>query len=131
MGNSRCREGVERHCEDEYPPTSRRAYRWGHAMKKLSGWQKAGVIAGVGCFSILGVLVIGLAVAVVWARSTLAELGDTAPTTVERTISVGPAAVPAAPGSRPAGSASPAAPAAGDAPLKLTIDLQEGSFTVR
>ena len=105
-------------------------------MKKLSGWQKAGVIAGVGCFSILGVLVIGVAVAVVWARSTLAELGDTTPTTVERTISVARAADAAAaaatgPGSTPAGSSSPAAAAPSDAPLKLTIDLQEGSFTIR
>ena len=67
-------------------------------MRKLSGWQKAGLIAGVGCFSILGVLVIGLVVAVVWARSTIADLGDTTPATVERTIPVA-SAVHASPGS--------------------------------
>ena len=105
-------------------------------MRKLSGWQKAGLIAGVGCFSILGVLVIGLVVAVVWARSTIADLGDTTPATVERTIPVASAVdaspVPPAGPAAPSGSATPpATPAANERPLNLTLDLQEGSFTIR
>src|SRR5918995_1333617 len=55
-------------------------------MNKLSGWQKAGLIAGLGCLSIIGVVVIGVVVAIVWARATIAELGDTTPTEVQRTI---------------------------------------------
>jgi hypothetical protein len=97
-------------------------------MRKLSGWQKAGMIAGVGCFSILAVIVIGFAVAVMWARSTVAQLGDTTPARVERTIAVtgtGTAAPPAA-GAKPA-----AGNASAGAPIRLTIDLEDGSFTIR
>jgi hypothetical protein len=105
-------------------------------MKKLSGWQKAGMIAGVGCFSILSVLVIGVVVAVLWARSTIAELGDTTPATVERTI---PISAPAADVTAASATAEPAAAGGAAAagtetsspPLNLTIDLQEGVFTIR
>jgi len=92
---------------------------------KLSGWQKAGLIAGVGCFSILAVLVLGVVIAVVWARSTMAELGDTTPTQVERAIALPPA--PAVPAD---GTAAPGADG-GREPHRLTVDLQEGEFTIR
>jgi hypothetical protein len=97
-------------------------------MKKLSGWQKAGLIAGVGCFSILGVIVIGIIVAVVWARSTLAELGDTTPTKVERSVGLGTpqAEAPDATAERVPGAASDPRQ-----PMHLTVDLEEGTFTVR
>ncbi len=106
-------------------------------MAKLSGWQKAGVIAGVGCFSIVAILLVGVAVAVVWARSTIAELGDTTPVKVERAISIESAA-PAAQASTPppAGqqpsSAAAADPGASftDSPFTLDIQLQEGNFIV-
>jgi hypothetical protein len=107
-------------------------------MKKLSGWQKAGLVAGVGCFSILGMLGIGLVVAVVWARSTIGDLGDTTPATVERTIPVAPAvdtstAPPAGTGAAasPDTATAPATPVLNEQPLNLTVDLQEGSFTIR
>jgi hypothetical protein len=93
-------------------------------MKKLSGWQKAGIVAGVGCLSIVGVLAFGLVAAVIWARSTLAERGDTAATRNERTIDLAPA------GAMPAGAATPAAPPTAGR-LRLSLDLQEGSFDVR
>ena len=54
-------------------------------MKKLSGWQKVGLFAGIGCFSFVALLVVGFAMAVFYAKSTLADLGDTTPTQVERT----------------------------------------------
>lgn len=95
-------------------------------MKKLSGWQKAGLFAGIGCFSVVALAVLGLVVAVFWARSTLADAGDTAPAKVERTIPLPAASVtsnaPGAPGAPPAGAAEP---------LRLTIDLEEGNFTIR
>ena len=99
-------------------------------MKKLSGWQKAGMIAGVGCFSILVLIVSGVVVAVLWARSTVAQLGDTTPAKMERTIAIGTTAAAAA------GPATADAKAAGKTadeatPLRLSIDLEEGSFTIR
>src|SRR5688572_20993778 len=75
-------------------------------MKKMTGWQKAGLIAGVGCLSIVGLLAVALVGGIVWARSTLAQYGDTTPTRNERTFAL-------APGTR------------------LSIDLEEGSFDVR
>ena len=100
-------------------------------MRKLSGWQKAGMIAGVGCFSILAMLVIGVVVAVMWARSTVAGLGDTTPAAMERSFPVGGAepAAAAVPADRSAAAAGN--PAASKGPLRLTIDLQEGQFTIR
>lgn len=107
-------------------------------MARLSGWQKAGVIAGVGCFSIVAILLVGVAVAIVWARSTVAQLGDSTPATIERTIPVAPAVSDAAtPGPDANASAAPAGPAAlepgasfDDASRTLDIELQEGLFTI-
>jgi hypothetical protein len=94
-------------------------------MKKLSGWQKAGLFAGIGCLSIVVILVVGAMVAVMWARSTMAQYGDTNPTRTERTIAL-PAPRVATPA---AGAAKGAAPSA-DA-LRLTVNLQDGDFTVQ
>ena len=71
-------------------------------MKKLSGWQKVGLFAGIGCFSVIAIVVVGFAIAVAYARSTLADLGDTTPTRVERAIVIqAPTAEAPAPGSKP------------------------------
>lgn len=90
-------------------------------MSKLSGWQKAGLIAGIGCLSIIGVVVIGLIVAAAWARSVVAGLGDTTPARIERSIAVAPvAAVPKTATLEPSTE-----------PLRLTVDLEEGLFTIK
>lgn len=94
-------------------------------MKKLSGWQVAGLVAGIGCLSIVGVLVLGVVVAVMWARSAVAELGDTTPTPIERTIGLEPPAAAVQDGSATAGGQE-----SGE-PLRLTVDLEEGSFVIR
>jgi len=96
-------------------------------MKKLSGWQKVGLFAGIGCFSFVALLVAGFAIAVFYAKSTLADLGDTTPTRVERAIPIEPLEPPAA-----VAAPSGAAPQAGEAPgaMQLIVDLQEGSFDI-
>jgi len=93
-------------------------------MKKLSGWQMAGLVAGIGCASIIGVVVIGVVIAVAWARSTVAELGDPTPSRHERTIAVAAPSVAA-----PEGADTSAGRKEGE-PLRLTIDLAEGDFTI-
>lgn len=87
-------------------------------MRKLSGWQKFGLFAGVGCFSLIALMVIGVAVAMMWARSKVAEYGDPTPTRVERTI---PLRDPAALGTAGAKAGL----------LELDLDLEEGNFTIR
>ena len=90
-------------------------------MSKMTGWQKAGLIAGAGCFSIVAIVLVGLLIAVTRARSIVSGL-DTAPASVERTIAVVPSA--------PIPTAKTAAPEPGE-PLQLTVDLEEGVFTIR
>jgi hypothetical protein len=94
-------------------------------MKKLTGWQKAGLVAGAGCATIIGFLVIGLLVAVYWARSTMAEFGDTAPVQVDRTIPLAALTPEAMPEPAPGGPRTPA-----DGPSEVRLDLEEGRFTV-
>jgi hypothetical protein len=91
-------------------------------MKKLSGWQKAGLFVGVGCFSIVAVACLALVAAVLWARATLADVGDTTPTKIERAISLP---------DTPAPPSTAAGGAAVTEPLRLTVDLEEGEFTVQ
>ena len=102
-------------------------------MKKLSGWQKVGLFAGIGCFSFVALLVVGFAIAVFYAKSTLADLGDTTPTQVERTIAIQsptaeaplPITAEAPPrGTKPAGATA-------SEPMQLTMDLREGTFTIK
>lgn len=92
--------------------------------KKRSGWRTAGLIAGIGCLSMLAVIVGGLIIATMWARATLRNLGDTDPRPVARRIEIPAAEAVAAPTPGAAGAARVA-------PLRLTIELQEGSFTIR
>jgi hypothetical protein len=88
-----------------------------------SGWKTAGIIAGVGCLSMIVLVVGGVVIAAVMARATLRNLGDPDPRPVERRI-----ALPA-----PADTTTPSAAAGANrtAPLRLTLDLREGSFTIR
>ena len=100
-------------------------------MKKLSGWQKAGLFAGAGCLTIVVLLVAGLSMAVFWARSTMAGRGDTPPAQVDRTIPLSAQtaeATPEATPKSPAGTAAERAP--GDGPSEVRLDLEEGSFTI-
>jgi hypothetical protein len=94
-------------------------------MKKLSGWQKVGLFAGIGCVSFVALLVVGFAIAVFYAKSTLADLGDTTPTRVERAIEIQPPTAEAP----PPGTKSAAASASG--PMQLNVELQEGSFDIK
>jgi hypothetical protein len=104
-------------------------------MKKLSGWQKVGLFAGVGCFSLVAIVVVGFAIAVAYARSTLAKLGDTTPTRVERAIPL-PATPTTSVAEAPdptvkSGAAKPGAEKTTGGPLKLALDLQEGTFIIK
>ena len=94
-------------------------------MKKLSGWQKVGLFAGIGCFSFVALLVVGFAVAVFYAKSTLADLGDTTPTQVQRTIAIqAPLAEAPPPGTKPAALTT-------NGPMQLNVELQEGTFDIK
>ena len=99
-------------------------------MKKLSGWQKIGLFAGIGCFSFVALLVVGFAIAVYYAKSTLAELGDTTPTRVERTVTIQAAPAEAPPAEAPAPGTKSAVATASE-PMQLNVELQEGEFTIR
>jgi hypothetical protein len=71
-------------------------------------------------------LVVGVIVAVFWARSTLAQYGDAPPTSIERTIALEAPAAPAE-----GGTITAAAAAGSSEPLRLNIDLEEGLFIIR
>jgi hypothetical protein len=88
-----------------------------------SGWKTAGLIAGVGCLSIIAVIVGGVVIAAMYARATIRNLGDPTPQSVERRI-----ALPPAPESVKGQKASAAARTA---PLRVRLELQEGTFTIR
>jgi hypothetical protein len=94
--------------------------------KTRSGWRTFGLIAGIGCLSMIAIVVGGLVIATVWARATLKSYGDPDPRPVDRRIAL-PAPVPA--------EADGEKPASGDAirkvPMRLTLDLQEGDFTIK
>ena len=94
-------------------------------MKKMSGWQKVGLFAGIGCFSFVALLVVGFGVAVFYAKSRLADLGDTTPTRVERAIAIqAPTAEAPPPGSKPSAVRA-------NGPMQLNVELQEGSFDIK
>src|SRR5215210_3444826 len=90
--------------------------------KKRSGWRTAGLIAGVGCLSIIVVVIGGVVIASMYARATLANLGDPDPKPVERRIAL---PSPLTNITRKTGAA--AEPHA----LRLTLDLRDGDFTIQ
>ena len=94
-------------------------------MKKLSGWQKVGLVFGIGCTGIIVLLISGVLVAVYVARSTMAELGDATPASFDRTIPLDGLTAEATPERAPDGSRAP-----GDGPLEVRLDLEEGRFTI-
>jgi len=89
-----------------------------------SGWKTAGIIAGVGCLSIIVILVGGVIITAMYARATVRSLGDPNPQSVERRITLAP----------PAADAKVTAEK-GDAsrtvPLRVRLELQDGTFTIR
>ena len=93
-------------------------------MAKRSTWRTVGLIAGVGCLTMIVVVVGGIVITVMVARNAARNLGDPNPRPVTRSIAL----------SSPAATASPRS-ATGEsisrAPLHLTLDLQEGEFTIR
>jgi hypothetical protein len=91
--------------------------------RKLSGWQKIGIVAGIGCASIIGLVVIAVVVSVLWARSTLSQYGDPTPQRVEKTVALPP------PATAPDANRKGADGAVNDR-RRLTLDLQEGSFSI-
>jgi hypothetical protein len=93
--------------------------------KKRSGWRTAGLIAGVGCLSIIAVIVGGVVIAAIYARATLANLGDPDPRPVDRRI-----ALPSSVDIQAEHDATRSGATRG-APLHVTLDLREGEFTVR
>lgn len=100
-------------------------------MKKLSGWQKVGLFAGIGCFSFVALLVVGFAVAVFYAKSRVANLGDTTPTQVERAIEIRtPAAAEGLPAEAPAPGEKPPAGRPFEA-MQVMMELREGEFDIK
>src|SRR6185436_17116241 len=91
-----------------------------------SGWKTAGLIAGVGCLSIIAVIVGGVVIAAMYARATIRNLGDPTPQSVERRIALPLPPVPDAGKGQKATSA-----ASRTAPLRVRLELQEGTFTIR
>lgn len=90
--------------------------------KKLTGWQKFGLFAGVGCLSIIVLIVGGVVIASMWARAELANLGDPNPKPYAQRITL--PAPPTAEKPDPAASGP-------RAPVRLALELQEGSFTIQ
>jgi hypothetical protein len=91
-----------------------------------SGWKTAGLIAGVGCLSVIGVIVGGVVIAALYARATIRNLGDPTPQSVERRIALSPAPVLDATKGLKGTSAADRT-----APLRVRLELQEGTFTIR
>jgi len=91
-----------------------------------SGWKTAGLIAGVGCLSIIGVIIGGVVIAALYARATIRNLGDPTPQSVERRIALPPAAV-----AEPVKGQRASSTAARTVPLRVRLELHEGSFTIR
>lgn len=92
--------------------------------KKRSGWRTFGIIAGVGCLSMIAVVVGGLIIATLWARATIRNIPDSDPRPVARDIEYPP------PDSKTVARLEAEGKDVG-APLKLNLDLQEGNFTIR
>lgn len=88
-----------------------------------SGWKTAGLIAGVGCLSIVAVTIGGVIIAAMYARATVRNLGDPNPQSVERRIELPP------PPAAPTGKSTTGA--ARTSPLRVRLELQEGTFTIR
>src|SRR5688572_33328641 len=65
-------------------------------MAKRSAWRTVGLIAGVGCLTMIVVVVGGIVITVMVARNAASNLGDPNPRPVERRIALTPPATDAA-----------------------------------
>src|SRR5688572_19937186 len=92
--------------------------------RKRSGWRTAGLIAGIGCLSMIALVIGGVAIAWMMARSTLNNLGDPDPKPVDRRIALPAVAQKPTP-------AEAGGPADSSGPLRLTLDLRERTFTIQ
>lgn len=107
-------------------------------MAERSGWQKGCLFVGVGCLSVVVLLITVAGLAFVWAAASARKLGDPTPERISETIVR--SAQPAESGSRPTDQpAEDVAEPIDEAiairqssdTLRLTLDMQEGSFDVR
>jgi|SRR5688572_2610030 hypothetical protein len=94
-------------------------------MAKRSTLRTVGLIAGVGCLTMIVVVVGGIVITVMVARNAASNLGDPNPQPVNRRISL-----PAMGGDASSKSATGQSNRS-NAPLHLTIELQEGEFTIQ
>lgn len=93
-------------------------------MAKRSAWRTIGLIAGVGCLTMIVVVVGGIVITVMVARNAAQNLGDPDPRPVARSIALSTRSADASAKSATGESSS-------RAPLHLTLDLQEGEFTIQ
>lgn len=121
-------------------------------MAKITGWQKGCLVAGLGCVSVIVLVVTVTGIALVWAASSARRLGDPTPDPVSRTIARSDRSANDRDAARgddsnddrqddrrgnrrdePPVEASLVLPdeSGSDEPLRLRIDMQEGRFEVR
>ena len=93
-------------------------------MAKRSAWRTVGLIAGVGCLTMIVVIVGGIVITVMVARNAARNLGDPNPRPVTRSIALRSQTADGLAKSATGESSS-------RAPLHLTLDLQEGEFTIQ
>ncbi len=98
-------------------------------MAKRSTLRTVGLIAGVGCLTMIVVVVGGIVITVMVARNAASNLGDPNPQPVNRRISLPlPSVVPGADASSKSATGQSNR---SNAPLHLTLELQEGEFTIQ
>lgn len=94
-------------------------------MAKRSTLRTVGLIAGVGCLTMIVVVVGGIVITVMVARNAASNLGDPNPQPVNRRISL------PAMGADTSSKSATGQSNRSNAPLHLTIELQEGEFTIQ
>ena len=94
-------------------------------MAKRSTLRTVGLIAGVGCLTMIVVVVGGIVITVMVARNAASNLGDPNPQPVNRRISL------PATGADTSSKSATGQSNRSNAPLHLTLELQEGEFTIQ
>ena len=84
-------------------------------------WKKGLLVVAVVCASAFVFLVVAVGMVVLWAVSTAARLGEPTAEPVTRTVAVGESSALETPGAAPST----------DVPLRLNIELQDGTFDIR
>ena len=98
-------------------------------MAKRSTLRTVGLIAGVGCLTMIVVVVGGIVITVMVARNAASNLGDPNPQPVNRRISLPLPSV--ATGADASSKSATGQSNRSNAPLHLTLELQEGEFTIQ